>query len=86
MNDGSRKATAKALVPFGELVMFMPMEKSKDKGGVWNRVGIMFLRTDLTESMLARLIDGSVMEPREYKARRFYIRQGSGADEVRILR
>ena len=25
-----------ALVPFGELVMFMPMEKPKDKGEVWN--------------------------------------------------
>ena len=30
----------KALVPFGELVMFMPMEKLEDKGEARNRVGI----------------------------------------------
>ena len=29
-------AGRKALVPFGELVMFMPMEKPKDKGEVWH--------------------------------------------------
>ena len=34
------KSYRKALVPFGELVMFMPMEKPKDKGEVQNCVGI----------------------------------------------
>ena len=36
-----QKSHRKALVPFGELVMFMPVEKPKDKGGARNRVGIM---------------------------------------------
>ena len=35
------KSHRKALVPFGELVMFMPMEKPKNKGEVRNSVGIM---------------------------------------------
>ena len=39
--DSVRTPKAEALVPFGELVMFMPMEKPKDKGEVWNRVGFM---------------------------------------------
>ena len=38
---GKQKSCRKALVPFGELVMFMPVERPKDKGEVRNRVGIM---------------------------------------------
>ena len=34
-----QKSYRKALVPFGELVMFMPMEKPKDEGEIRNRVG-----------------------------------------------
>ena len=37
----TQKIYCTALVPFGELVMFMPVEKPKDKGEAWNRVGIM---------------------------------------------
>ena len=36
-----QKHNRKAMVPFGELVMFMPMEKPKDKGEIRNCVGIM---------------------------------------------
>ena len=36
-----QKSHRKALVPFGELVMFMPIEKPKDNGDVRNRVGVM---------------------------------------------
>ena len=36
-----QKSYRKVLVPFGELLMFMPMEKPKDKGEIQNRVGIM---------------------------------------------
>ena len=43
--------TSKALVPFGELVMYMPMEKPKDKGEVWNRVGIMVGLVDRSDEV-----------------------------------
>ena len=36
-----QKSFRKALVPFGELVMFMQVEKPKDKGEVRNCVDIM---------------------------------------------
>ena len=36
-----QKGCREALVPFGELVIVMSMENPKDKGEVWNRVGIM---------------------------------------------
>ena len=35
-----QKSYRKAQVPIGELVMFIPMEKPKDKGEIRNRVGI----------------------------------------------
>ena len=38
VSDGN-KSYRKALIPFGELVMFMPIEKPKDKGEVRSRYG-----------------------------------------------
>ena len=58
----------KAQVPVGELVMYMPMEKPKDKGEIRNHVGIMFPMVAV-ENRLAV----PVMEPRDYKARGFHI-------------
>ena len=58
MNAGSRKLKSyrEALVPFGELVMFMPMEKPKDKGEVRNCVGIMLGLVDRSDEVsLVRL-------------------------------
>ena len=50
-----QKSYRKALIPFGELVMFMPIEKPKDKGEVRYRVGIMLGVVDsLTKLSLER--------------------------------
>ena len=46
------KSCRKALVPFGELVMFMPMEKPKDKGEVRNCVGIMLGLVDRSDEVV----------------------------------
>ena len=46
------KSNRKALVPFDELVMFMPMEKPKDKGEVWNCVGIMLGLVDRSDEVV----------------------------------
>ena len=43
------KSYRKALVPFGELVMFMPIEKPKDKGEVRNCVGTMLGLVDRSD-------------------------------------
>ena len=46
-----RKSYRKAMVPFGELELSTPVERSKDKGQTRNRVGICWLLwTDLTRS------------------------------------
>ena len=50
-----QKSYRKALIPFGELVMFMPIEKPKDKGEGRYRVGIMLGVVDsLTKLSLER--------------------------------
>ena len=50
-----QKSYRKALIPFGELVMFMPIEKPKDKGEVRYRMGIMLGVVDsLTKLSLER--------------------------------
>ena len=46
------KSYRKALVPFGELVMFMPMEKPKDKGEVRNCVRIMLGLVDRSDEVV----------------------------------
>ena len=46
------KSYRKALVPFGEVVMFMPIEKPKDKGEVWNCVGIMLGLVDRSDEVV----------------------------------
>ena len=46
------KSYRKALVPFGELVMFMPMEKPKDNGEVRNCVGIMLGLVDRSDEVV----------------------------------
>ena len=46
------KSYRKALVPFGELVMFMPMEKPEDKGGVRNCVAIMLGLVDRSDEVI----------------------------------
>ena len=46
------KSYRKAFVPFGELVMFMPMEKPKDKGEVRNCVGIMLGLVDRSDDVV----------------------------------
>ena len=46
------KSYRKALVPFGELVMFMPMEKPKDMGEVGNCVGIMLGLVDRSDEVV----------------------------------
>ena len=45
------KSYHNALVPFGELMMFMPMEKPKDKGDVRNCVGIMLGLVDRSDEV-----------------------------------
>ena len=47
-----QKSNRKALVPVGERVMFMPMEKPKDKGKVRNRVGIMLGLLDRSDDVV----------------------------------
>ena len=42
----------RALVPFGELVMFMPMVKPKDTGETRNRVGIMLGLVDRSDEVV----------------------------------
>ena len=42
----------KAQVPVGELVMFMPMEKPKDKGEIQNHVGIMLGLEDRSDEVV----------------------------------
>ena len=50
-----QKSYRKALIPFGKLVMFMPIEKPKDKGEVRYRVDIMLGVVDsLTKLSLER--------------------------------
>ena len=46
-----QKSYRHALVPFGELVMFMPIEKPKDKGEVRNRVGFMLSLVDRSDEV-----------------------------------
>ena len=46
------KSCREALVSFGELVMFMPMEKPKDKGEVQNCVGIMLGLVDRSDEVV----------------------------------
>ena len=46
------KSYRKALVPFCELVMFMPMEKPKDKGEVWDSVGNMLGLVDKSDEVV----------------------------------
>ena len=53
LTQEAEKSCRTALVPFGGLVMFMPLEKPKDKGETRKRVGVLW--TDLTKSSLARL-------------------------------
>ena len=47
-----QKSYRKALVPFGELVMFMPVKNTKDKGEVRNRVGIMVGLVDRSDEVV----------------------------------
>ena len=47
-----QKSYRKALVPFGELVMFMPLEKPKVKGEARNRVGIMLGLVDRSDEVV----------------------------------
>ena len=47
-----QKSYRKALIPFGELVMFMPIEKPKDKGEVRYRVGIMLGVVDRSDEVV----------------------------------
>ena len=47
-----QKSYRKALVPFGELVMIITMEKPKDKGEVRNRVGIMLGLVDRSDGVV----------------------------------
>ena len=49
---GKVKRYRKAHVPFGDLVMFMPMEKPKDKGEVRNCVGIMLGLVDRSDEVV----------------------------------
>ena len=70
-----QKSYRKALIPFGELVMFMPIEKPKDKGEVRYRVGIMLGVVDsLTKLSLERQSEQSKL------AVCTACRQGSGGD------
>ena len=46
------KSYREVLVPFGELVMFMPMEKPKDKGEGRNCVGIMLGLVDRSDEVV----------------------------------
>ena len=46
------KSYRKALVPFGELVMFMPIEKPKDNGEVRNCVGVMLGLADRSDEVV----------------------------------
>ena len=46
------KSYRKALVPFGGLVMFMPIEKPRDKGEVRNCVGIMLGLVDRSDEVV----------------------------------
>ena len=45
------KSYRKTPVPFGELVMFMPMEKPEDEGEVRNCVGIMLGLVDRSDEV-----------------------------------
>ena len=49
MNAGSRE---EALVPFGELVMFVPADKPQNKGEVRNRVGTMLGLVDRSDEVV----------------------------------
>ena len=51
------KKYRKALVPFGELVMFMPIEKPKDNGEVRNCVGIMLGLVDRSDEVVIGTIE-----------------------------
>ena len=51
------KRYRKARVPFGELVMFMPIEKPKDKGEVRNCVGIMLGLVDRSDEVVIGTIE-----------------------------
>ena len=46
-----------AQVPIGELGMFIPMKKTKDKGEIRNRVGIMFGLEDRSEEVVVGTIE-----------------------------
>ena len=47
-----QKSNRKALVPLGELVMLMPLEKPRDKGEARNRVGIMLGLVDRSDEVV----------------------------------
>ena len=51
------KSYRKAMVLFGELVMFMPMEKPKDKGEIRICVGIMLGLVDRSDKVVACTIE-----------------------------
>ena len=52
-----QKSYCKAQVLVGELVMFTPMEKAKDKGEIRNHVGIMFGLEDRSEEVVVGTIE-----------------------------
>ena len=52
-----QKRYRKAQVPVGELMMFMPMEKPKDKGEIRNRVGIMLGLEDRSDEVVVGTIE-----------------------------
>ena len=54
------KSYRKAHVPFGELVMFMPIEKPKDKGEVRNCAGIMMVLVERSGEVVIGTTDRKV--------------------------
>ena len=71
---GKQTSNRKALVQFGELVIFMPVEKPKDKGEARNRVGIILGLVDRSDEEWSWLVlfiaclQGSEALPRTQKA------------------
>ena len=52
-----QKSYRKEHLPVGELVMYMPMEKPKDKGEIRNRVGIMLGLEDRSDEVVVGTIE-----------------------------
>ena len=66
-----QKSYRKALIPFGELLMFMPTGKPEDKGEVRNLVGIMLGLVDRSDEVV-------IGTPERLVKARTACRQGSG--------